>query len=346
MEVEEKIGFFKRIKISIFNLEKYSIFIKERFSKALKYILLLITIVTIILAISSTIQLSKEAEKLINYMKSDEFPDFELKDDKLEATKKLNAYDEEYNSRLIIDTTDDLSKEQITQYKKETEDANYSVIFLRDKIIYRFDSTLEEGYESTYNNLTSLLGVKELTKTKLVDNYLNKDNLFKLKMILGVYAFITIFMLNIITLLEDVIIIGVFGWIASKIAKVPLTLGKTMSLAIYSLTLSILLSTVYSIVYAFTKFEIKYFEMMYMIIAYIYIVASIMIMKESNRLAGEAVTVEGEVLKTPEEEKNQEEKDEDKKKKKLPEDEDKKNKDDEEIPENQEGPIEEEDGKE
>ncbi|MBR2290548.1 MAG: DUF1189 domain-containing protein [Clostridia bacterium] len=338
----EKIGFFKRVKMAIFNLEQYSIFANEKFSKALKYLFLLIVIVTIVLAIASTIELSGEAGKLIDYVKSEDFPEFELKDGKLEASKILNAYDEEFNSRLIVDTTEDISQETIDKYKKEIGNASYSAILLRDKIIYRFDTTLEEGYETTYNNVTSMIGIKDLTKEKLVSDYLNDDNLFKLKMVLGVYAFLTILLLNIITLFEDILIIGVFGWIASKIAKVSLGIGKSMSLAIYSLTLSIILSTIYSVVYSFTGFEIKYFEVMYMIIAYIYIVAAIMIMKEGNRTAGEAVTVQGVVLKTgeeekPEDEQEQEEKD---KKKKLPDEKDK-NEENEEIPENQEENLEE-----
>ena len=249
----------------------------------------------------------------------------------------MDAYDEEYNSRLIIDTSEDVSDETLEKYQKESKNADYSAILLKDKIIYRFDSTLENGAETTYNNVTSLLGMKDITKASLIKNYLNEDNLSKLRIILGVYAFLTILLLNIVTLLEDIIIIGVFGWIASKIAKVPLTIGKTMSLAIYSLTLSILLSTTYSVVYSLTNFEIKYFELMYMIIAYIYMVASIMIMKESNRAAGEVVTVEGQVLK-PDEEDNKEEPEKEPKKKdkkKLPEEQDK-NEDNEEIPEGQE----------
>lgn len=343
METEEKIGFFKRIKMAIFNLERYSIFANEKFSKALKYLFFLVIIVTLILAVASTIELSKEAGKLIDYVKGEEFPDFELKDGKLDANRILHSYDEEYNSRLIVDTSEEVSDETIKQYKKEVRDANYSVILLRDKIIYRFDATLEEGYETTYNNVTSLIGIKDITKDTLIKNYLNNDTLFKLKMVLGVYAFITILLLNIVTLLEDIIIIGVFGWIASKIARVPLTIGKTMSLAIYSLTLSIILSAAYSVVYSFTNFEIKYFEIMYMIIAYIYIVAAIMIMKESNRVAGEAVTIEGQVIKSgnedkDEEDENKEKEKEDKKKddkRKLPENKGK-NEDNEEIPETQE----------
>ena len=106
-----------------------------------------------------------------------------------------------------------------------------------------------------------------------------------------------------------------------------------MSLAIYSLTLSIILSTAYSVVYSFTKFEIRYFDIMYMIIAFIYIVAAIMIMKEGNKTAGEAVTVDGQIIKTQDEdvEETVDEKNE-KKKKKLPDDTDKE-KEKEKIPE-------------
>ena len=336
LEENKKIGFFKRVKMAIFNLEKYEIFANERFSKAFKYLLLLIVIVTIFLAVATTVNLSNEAGRFIDFFKSEEFPDFELTDGKLVAKSKLNAYDEEFDSRLIIDTTEDLSDEKLEEYKKQAKASEYSVILLKDKIIYRFDETLENGLESTYNNFTSSLGLKDLNKKDFVKNYLNDDTLLKVKIIMFFYSYLTILLLNILTLLEDLLIVGIFGWLAAKISKVKLTLTKAFSLTIYSLTLSIILSTIYSIVRTFTGFEIKYFEIMYMIIAYIYIVAAIMIMKDFNRAAGEAVTVEGEVLKTgDEEEKEEEEKDkkdkEDKedKKEKLPE---KKDKENEEIP--------------
>ena len=332
----KKIGFLKRVKLAIFNLEKYSIFANEKFSKALKYLFILVFIVTIVLAVASTIELSNEAEKLITYVKSEEFPDFELKDKILNSSSKLNSYDEEYNARLIIDTAEDLKQEQLEEYKKDIKNANYAVIFLKEKIIFKFDSSINENIEATYNNITSVFGVSDITKEKLVNEFLSQDNLFKSKMIIGVYAFLTILILNIVTLLEDIIIIGVFGWLASKIAKVPLGIAKTMSLAIYSLTLSIILSTAYSVVYSFTNFEIKYFEIMYMIIAYIYIVAAIMIMKDANRMAGEVVTAQGVVIKTNEKIEDDQEQDESEedKKKKLPEDKEK-NEEDEKIPENQ-----------
>ena len=91
--------------MAIFNLEKYSVFANERFSKALKYLAILVLLVTIVLAVASTIELSNEAGKAIDFFKSEEFPNFELKDGKLEADRIITSYDEEYNSSLIIDTT-------------------------------------------------------------------------------------------------------------------------------------------------------------------------------------------------------------------------------------------------
>ena len=335
----EKIGFFKRFKMAIFNLEKYSVFANERFSKALKYLAILVLLVTIVLAVASTIELSNEAGKAIDFFKSEEFPNFELKDGKLEADRIITSYDEEYNSSLIIDTTKEITDEKIDEYKKKVEGNQYSVILLNDKIIYNFGSTadteLNEGLETTYNNVTNMFGIGDITKDKFVKDYLNDDNLFKLKTVLFIYAYMTILLLNIINLLEDVIIIGLFGWIAAKISKVPLTLSKTMSLGIYSLTLSIILSATYSVVYSFTNFEIKYFEIMYMIIAYIYIVAAIMIMKEGNRTASDVVTVEGQVVKAENEEENQENKEDGKKDKNKKPDEKDKNSENEKMPENE-----------
>ncbi len=330
----EKIGFFKRVKMAIFNLEKYGTFANEKFSKALKYLILLIVIVTVCLAVTSVIKLDKQVGKLTSFIKSEEFPDFKLKDGKLDAKSKLNSYDREYDGKLIIDTTEDLPDETLKEYKKEGKEVSYTVIFLKDKIVYRFDINSDNWYETTYNNATTMFGVSELTKEKLVNDYLNDDVIFQLRVVLFIYAFMTILLMNIVILLEDVLIISIFGWLSSKIARVSVSLTKCFSLGIYSLTLSIILSTIYSIVNSFTGFTIRYFEIMYMIIAYIYMIASIMIMKDGNKTAGEAVTVEGEVLKTDEEKEEDPIKEDKKdKKKKIPEKEDK---DKEEIPEDTE----------
>ena len=83
---------------------------------------------------------------------------------------------------------------------------------------------------------------------------------------------------------------------------------------------------------------------MYMIIAYIYMIASVMIMKENfNKGAGEVVTVEGQVIKTEnlDDDENKEENEEDKKKEPKDKDKDKtdEEKQNETIPENDKDDI-------
>lgn len=327
MEETENLGFFKRVKISIFNLEKYKIFTQETFSKALKYLFILLLISTFLLSIAATIQMVKQTNKLINYIKTD-FPEFTLENDKLSVEKKVTSYDEEYDAKLIADTSEELTDEEIESYKKEAKSSALSVILLNDKVIYKTGNTILETYETTYSNFTSLLGKEKLTKEKLVNDYLNNNNIIKIKVLIFIFYFITILIVNFIDLMEGVIIVALFGWIASKISRVKVSFYNAASLAIYSLTLSIILSTIYNVSLTFTNFEIKYFSVMYMLIAYIYMVASIMIMKEDlNKTAGEAVTVEGQVIKTDSENETEEEKPEDKK------DKEKKKEKKEELPE-------------
>ena len=299
MEEEKKIGFFKRVKISIFNLEDYKIFIKEKFSKALKYLLLLIVIGTIVLAIVSTINLKKEITKALSYFKED-FPDFSYSDGKLNVAEKVKAYDEEYDAKLIVDTSDNISEDLYNQYKKEVKDGYYSVVLLKDKVFYVVGG-LE--YETSYTNFATTFGLSNFTKQELFENHLNDSQMPKITTIIWIYAFITLFVANFLTVIEDTIIVAVFGWLTAKICKISLKFASAASLAIYSLTLSIILSTIYTVIYSFTNFEIKYFSLMYMIIAYIYMIASVMMLKvDINKGAGELIPIKEEPKKKEKEE--------------------------------------------
>lgn len=313
---EKKIGFFKRLKIAIFNLEDYKIFVNERFSKALKYIFTLIAIVTLILSISTTISFRQEFDKLVSYVRND-FPDFTYEDETLSVGEVVNAYDEEYDAKLIVDTGD-LTDEQIDSYKQEAEESYNSLILLKDKVIYMLRG---DQYEATYSDFFNTVGIERLTKSDLVDNYLNNDGIIKITIVIFMYAIIYLFISNILVILEDILIIAIFGWICSKICKVSLDFVKNCSIAAYSVTLSLILSTIYSVVNTFTSFQIRYFSLMYMIIAYIYIIAAIMIIRsDPNRKVGQEVLV-GKVVeekeKEPEEieDKKDKETDEEKKEK-------------------------------
>ena len=287
MEEEKKISFFKRIKIAIFNLENYKIFVNERFSKAVKYIFSLIAIVTIILSISTTISFRQRFDKLVSYVENS-FPEFSYENEELSVDQPVHAYDEEYEAKLIVDTGD-VTDEQLEAYREEASEGYYSLILLKDRAVYTISGY---EYQATYSDFFNSLGIESFSKAEIFENYLNNDGITKVTIVMFIYAIIYLFVSNILVMIEDILIIAIFGWICSKICKVSLDFVSNCKLSAYSVTLSLILSTVYSIVNTFTNFQIKYFSLMYMIIAYIYIIAAIMIIKsDPNRAVGQEVPV-------------------------------------------------------
>lgn len=313
MEEENKIGFFKRVKMAIFNLENYKIFANERFSKAVKYIFSLIAIVTVILGITTTISFKQRFDKIVSYIEND-FPDFVYEEEALTVEETVTAYDEEYEAKLIVDTGD-VTDEQLEEYKEEADVGYYSLILLKNKAIYTMGGY---EYEMTYSDFFNSLGIESFTKSEIMDNYLNDDGILKITVAVFIYSVIYLFVSNILVIIEDILIIAIFGWICSRIFRASLSFVQNCSLASYSVTLSLIISTIYSVANTFTNFQIKYFSLMYMIIAYIYIIAAIMIIKsEPNKKVGQEVLVGPVKEEKPkeEEEKTEEKKDKDDEKK-------------------------------
>ncbi len=290
---EKKIGFFKRLKMAIFNLENYKIFAEEKFSKALKYAFILIAIITIVLSISTTVFFRQKFDKIVSYLEND-FPDFSYENETLSVEEKVMAYDAESDARLIVDVGD-VTDEQLDEYKSQADESYYSLILLKDKAIY---SLAGDNYEITYSDFSNIFGIDKFTKSEIFENYFNDDGILKITFVIFMYAIIYLFISNILIILEDILIIAIFGWICSKICKVTLNFVQNCSLAVYSVTLSLILSTVYSVVNTFTNFQIRYFSLMYMIISYIYIIAAIMIIRsDPNKKVGQEIPISEEKKK-------------------------------------------------
>ena len=73
--------------------------------------------------------------------------------------------------------------------------------------------------------------------------------------------------------------LAILGRITSIILRIPMQYKAIFNMALHALTLPIILNLIYIIVNLFTGFEIKYFQVMYSAISYIYIVAAILLIK-------------------------------------------------------------------
>lgn len=113
----------------------------------------------------------------------------------------------------------------------------------------------------------------------------------------------------------NVLLLSILGFITSRIARVPLKYSAIANISIYALTLSIVLNAIYIIVNSFTGFEVKYFQIMYNAIGYIYVVTAILMIKselikqqiEIAKLEEEQKRIREELERKEEEERQKEE---------------------------------------
>ena len=278
-ESQKKIGFFKRIKIAIFKLEDYGMFLGERTSVALNFFLILILLISLIISIVSSYNFYKMSNTAYSYIQN-ELPNFKYENNILKFEKNIEAYDYDYKFRLYINTDDNVSEDILKTYKENMYSDDLGLVLLKDKAIYIFDgNVIEQTYQELFSDqYLGQLGINFTNKQELVNSIQN----IGFGTVINVYFvanFISIFINNVITNLGYLFVVAIFGYIAARFCGVRFKMSPMISLSIYSLTLSIILSGIYLVIYMLTGFIIKYFDVMYLLIAYVYIIAAILMIK-------------------------------------------------------------------
>ena len=151
-----------------------------------------------------------------------------------------------------------------------------------------------------------------------VDNYINKADIInylqnnnKIYIMYFVVMLISTFIIYLIATLIDVFILSVFGLITAYFARIRIRYRAIFNMSVYALTLSIILKMLYITSSMFTNFEIKYFDFMYSAIGYIYLVASIFMIK-SDIIKQQIELIKINKEQEQKEQEEQEEKEEDK----------------------------------
>ena len=315
-----KLGFFKKIKIAIFNLEKYSQFALEKTSESLKYLIKLTLLFSLIISLAITY---KTAE-FMNDSKQrfeNEVPDFQILDNTLttSSTEPIILENSELiDYSIIIDSSEDITEEQIEEYKKKIELYNFGAIFLKNEIIIKNSMTMNNNLETySYDNALKLLNDEDNSINK--QDLLNKINelepfalYISLYLTFALYMFASYF---IATLFETVLLF-IMGFFTCKLVNLKLKNNQIYNIAIYSLTLSVLLNAIYIPIRMIANFNIEYFQIMYTTISVIYLVTSILMMRtEMIKQQSEVQKIE-EVQKQVHEEINEETKENEEEKKK------------------------------
>ena len=182
-----KKGFFKKVWYSIDKIEKYSELSAEGFGKAMRYLCILVMILSIISSVVSTYKTSIEMKNVAQYI-NDKLPDITYKDGVLQASSTEPITDENTGyGKMIIDTVTD-SEEQINQYINQIGDEENGIIILKNKLILK-----EVGIQSTanydYKQLAGEIGITEFNKQQLVE-YLTSSKMMSVYMNLTLSIFV------------------------------------------------------------------------------------------------------------------------------------------------------------
>ena len=321
-QTKKRDGFFKTVLKSIKDFDKYEQFGLEGMGRTCLYLLQMVatqrsTVVAVLIY-----QFSTTMQSAVIYF-NDNVQEMSYTDGILtvNSNQKLEVDTNSTIAQKIIVDTSDLTDEQIEQYRTDLNDLNSGIILLKDKILIK-NEMLTAITETTYTDILSQYNITNLDKQSVLDYiYANQSQVY---ISVAIVEFIYMFAIYLTSILMDTLILALLGLIVSRIAGMKIKFSACFSMGVHALTLPIILNILYIILNAFTGYTIKYFQIMYTAISYIYMVAAILIIKsdyikrqmELDKLKSEQEKVRAELDRQKEDRKEEEKRKEEKKKQK------------------------------
>lgn len=336
-----KTGFFQKVWNSITKIEKYPDMAAEGLGRAFTYICKVVAILAIVLCLGMMYQMYQILQEGVQYLQN-EFPEFSYKDGTLDVSTEKRftiSEDDSYVGRTIVDTKVE-DEETINQYMNEVNQAGSGMIVLKDKVILK-NGAVAGTITYHYNELLEQMNIHEFNKQTVID-YTHSSQVITLYISVFLTIFIYSFIMYLITTLSNVVFLSVFGYLTTWVARIKMRFLAVFNMSVYALTLSIFLNMIYIAVNIFIDFKMEYFQVMYVAVAAIYLVAAIFLLKtefvkkqiELMKLAEAQEMVRKEMQEKEEQEKREKEKKERQKKDK---EEQKKEKEDKEETAGEEG---------
>ena len=322
-EKVKKEGFFKKAWNSITKIEKYPEMAAQGIGKAFSYICKVVAILAIVVCLGMMYQAYQMVQEGIQYLQN-EFPEFSYKDGILtiqsEEPITISA-ENSYVGEVIIDTKTEDEK-TINQYVAQVEDYGDGIIILKDQVKVKNAAVMGTiNYE--YEKILGQMGITEFQKQDVI-NYMNSSQMINFYISIFITIFVYSFAMYLLTTLSNAVFLAVFGYLTTWIAKIRMRFVAVFNMAVYSLTLSTILNIMYIAINIFVPFTMEYFQVMYVTVAAIYLIAAIFLLKseyikrqmELMKIAEAQEIVRKELQEKEQEEKEKRKREEEKKKRK------------------------------
>lgn len=281
MEKTKKQGFFKSIKNSIFNFDSYQDFALEDMKRGIFYFLKITLLFSVIIAIVfSVLQVVVTIPNAKNFIASD-IPDFSYSNGILDVkSDETVTIDNIADQVLIIADTKDLDETKINEYKDKINLYDIGVLVLKDKVYLKNSYAGTGLQEIPMSDIGSIYGKNEFTKQDIV-NDINSINMISLCISLAFTVFLGFFITYLIMSILDIIILALLSNIVAMLLRVRMKVSALVNISVHAMTLPIILLLIYAIVLMTTGFEIKYFNIMYRGIAYIYVITAVFLIRQN-----------------------------------------------------------------
>lgn len=273
MEKEIKLSFLKRLKMSIFDFDKYHIIAGEGLGRAMMYLVKLILLFSLIISLSSTFKYSQIINEAIGYVKNN-VPNFYFKNNSLtvESEEDVIIENHEYTDFKIILSNSETYNEDILR-----DFDGISVALVKNKVLFKQANSTSIITQS-YEEISNAYDINQINKEFIVNSFNGQNAYYMLANIFAV-VFVATFLTYFMTAILDTIALSLLGFIVSRIIRLPLKYGSIYSISVSSITLSVIINLIYMIVNLFTGFVIPYFQVMYTLVSYVYLIAVLFILR-------------------------------------------------------------------
>ena len=313
-------GFFKKLWYSIVNIEKYPEMATEGVGRAISYLFKIVAILAVVLSIWMTYESYEAVRNGVEYLQN-EFPTFSYQDGTLSVeTEEPIVIEAEQSGvgKIVVDTKTD-SEEQINQYLNEIGSNESGIVVLKQKVLVKTPG-VAGSISYDYQQILGNMQITQFNKQDVI-NYANSNQIITLYISMFITIFIYSIMMYFITTLWYVVMISIVGYITAWLLKIKMRYVAVFNMSVYAITLSVLLNVIYLIINMFIPFTITYFQVMYVAIATIYLIAAIFIIKsetikkqaELMKIAEAQAIVKKEIEQEKQKEEQEKEKDSEKK---------------------------------
>lgn len=258
-------GFIKKFKNSLYNFSSYNVFLKQSLGKSVVYLLLLTLVLSFFGIIATSIKIHSGVTEFTTFI-NDELPNFEFKNGEFSCDGTMPIIYDEDGTVLIIDTSESANKNVLKDYKSSTQ---------------AFLITKNELYQQTAGSIktTDLKDLKGLSFNK--NSITDKIPSWEVILILVVAICIPIgsFIGN---LFVAYIVIGLGGLIISSILHKELKYSEVVRLGIYSLTIPLIINTLWNIIGISFPFSTRLFLLLYLGIAFTYLTLGFKALDENS----------------------------------------------------------------